>query len=213
MRPPSPRKTKVVCVLYLCSKISCLSWGRKEDLEHSNSHFSHSFARFLIGLLHLLRSTNCLLGTRRLKHPIKHTNASGETASWRAATPGIRNSGLYVAFLHVWYIIISHSGLGERYPARTLNPDLMLTGLVILGKIICLLHRRICQRPVTYFNKNYFARWQSWSVAETVCQWYWLRASCTSDECFTHAVPKDVQQTEVIFFFLLPSHPHPTPIS
>lgn len=53
-----------MCVLYLHSKMSWLSWGRGvgggRNLEPSDS--SHSFARLLIGLLHLLRPTNCLLG-------------------------------------------------------------------------------------------------------------------------------------------------------
>lgn len=60
------------CTLRLAA---CLGGERKSWNVHP--HFSHSFACYLIGLLHLLRATNCLLGILHLKHSIKHTNASG----------------------------------------------------------------------------------------------------------------------------------------
>lgn len=72
-----PSKTEGMLVLYLYSKISCLSYGERQRVGSFISNFSHSFACLLIGLLHLLRSTNCLLGMLQLKYPIKHTNASG----------------------------------------------------------------------------------------------------------------------------------------
>ena len=54
----------------------CPQGEREKELERSPIPPIHPPA-FLIGLLHLLRSTNCLLGMLLLKHPIKCTHTSG----------------------------------------------------------------------------------------------------------------------------------------
>lgn len=160
-----PSTTDMVLVLYLYSKISCLSWGRESGRVGTFvSHFSHSFARFLIGLLHLLRSTNCLLGRLRLKHPIKHTNTSGtvslelcHTRQWKSSlciyervcacmcscTCGPAAHRLettrYTIYAELWYKV----GRIGHWTDQSVTQD-------------------ICLWWLTYFNKNYFTRWQCW---------------------------------------------------
>lgn len=95
-----PSKTQVMLVLYLYAKISCPSPGREreKELERSPIPPIHPPA-FLIGLLHLLRSTNCLLGMLQLKHPIKRTHTSG-TVFLESCHARHRKSSLYICVMY-----------------------------------------------------------------------------------------------------------------